>query len=259
MSRPEPGGEGLTHDAFLGGRVRLWQPARGYRAGVDAVLLAAAVDARPGQRVLELGCGVGTAALCLAARVPGLSITGIERDETSAGLARRNAAETGAPLEVITADVAALPREVRQIGFHHVMLNPPYFRRDASRASDHARREAAMGESPDLPLADWLATGARRLSPGGCLTAIHQAERLGDLLDGLAGLGSVQIQPLAPREGRRARRVLVRARKGGRAPLALLPPLVMHAGRAHTHDGEDHTPALRAILREGAALRWGAD
>ncbi len=259
MSGAEPGGDGLTHDAFLGGRVSLWQPARGYRAGVDAVLLAAAVDARPGQRVLELGCGVGAAALCLAARVPGLSITGIERDATAAGLARRNATEAGAALDVITADIAALPREVRQIRFDQVMLNPPYFRRDASRASDHAAREAAMGEAPHRPLADWLAIGARRLAPGGWLTVIHRAERLADLLAGLAPLGGVQIQPLAPREGRPARLVLVRARNDGRTPLALLPPLVMHAGPAHTRDGEDYTPALRAILREGAALRWGAD
>ena len=248
----------LTRDAFLGGRVAVHQPAKGYRAGVDAVLLAAACEARPGERILELGCGVGTAALCLAARVPGLSITGVERDAAAADLARRNAAEAGAPLDVVTADIAALPDLVRQIGFHHVILNPPYFRRDASWPSADAAREAAMGEAAHTPLAEWLAIAARRVAPKGWVTAIHRAERLDDLLAGLACLGSVQIQPLVPRAGRSARLVLVRARKGGRAPLVLLSPLVMHEGAAHLADGEDYTAGLRAILRDGAPIRWGA-
>ncbi len=253
MSVPE--GD-LTRDAFLGGRVVVRQPAKGYRAGVDAVLLAAACEARDGERVLELGCGVGTAALCLAARVPGVSITGVERDPATAELARRNAAEAGAPLGVVTADIAALPASVRQIGFHHVILNPPYFRRDASWPSGHAAREAAMGETARTPLAEWLSVAVRRVAPKGWVTAIHRAERLDDLLAGLGRLGSVQVQPLVPRAGRPARLLLVRARKGGRAPLVLLSPLVMHQGATHRADGEDYTADLRAILRDAAPIRW---
>jgi tRNA1(Val) A37 N6-methylase TrmN6 len=244
--------DALTRDAFLGGRVRLWQPASGYRAGVDAVLLAAACPARSGERVLELGCGVGTASLCLAARVPGLSLVGVERDARAASLARRNAAEAGVALRVAQADLRALPPELRRGSFEHVMLNPPYFRRDASLPSSHGAREAAMGE--ETPLSDWLAVAARRLVPKGWLTLVHRAERLGDVLAGLGTLGSVSILPLLPREGRPARLVLVRARKDGRAPLTLCAPLVMHSGPAHARDGEDYTPHLAAVLRDGAAL-----
>jgi tRNA1(Val) A37 N6-methylase TrmN6 len=251
VSGAEPG---LTRDAFLDGRVSVWQPVRGYRAGVDAVLLAAACDARPGQRVLELGCGVGTAALCLAARVPGLSITGVERDPPTADLARRNAAESRAPLEVVTADIRDLPSPLRASAFDHVMLNPPYFRRDTSTPSAHATREAALGE--EAPLSAWLAVAARRLAPRGWVTLVHRADRLADILAGLVPLGNVEIQPLAPRAGRPARLVLVRARKGGRAPLTLHAPLVMHAGATHLEDGEDYTPALRAVLRDGGPIRW---
>jgi tRNA1(Val) A37 N6-methylase TrmN6 len=247
-----PDGPALTRDALLGGRVHLWQPARGYRAGVDPVLLAAACPARPGARVLELGCGAGAAALCLAARVPGLAITGVERDAGMAALARRNAAEAGAAMEVVTADLRALPAPLRQIGFDHVIANPPYFDRAASQASADTRREAALGE--ETPLADWLDTAARRLAPKGWLTLIHRAERLADVLAGLGRLGSVAVQPLVPRAGKPARLILVRARKGGRAPLMLHDGLVLHAGARHLRDGEDYTPALRAVLRDGAPL-----
>ena len=245
---------GATRDAFLGGRVLIRQPAKGYRAGVDAVLLAAACAAGRGDRVLDLGCGVGTASLCLAARVPELRVTGVERDSETAALARQNAAEAGACLDVVIADVAALPFAVRQERFNHVMLNPPYFRQAASVPSSLALREAAMGE--ETPLAAWLDVAVRRLAPKGWLTLIHQAERLDDVLVGLAGLGSIAIRPVTGRSGRPAGRIVVRARQGGRAPLRLLPPLVLHAGAAHTADAEDYTAQAAAILRGGEALSW---
>lgn len=242
----------LTRDAYLGGRLSIRQPAKGYRAGIDPVLLAAACPARSGDTVLELGCGVGTASLCLAVRVPGLRLTGVERQPEIAEIARVNAREAAAPLDIVIADLADLPATLRQRSFDHVIANPPYFRREVSHASDHAAREAAMGE--DTPLETWLSVAARRLLPGGWLTMIHRAERLGDLLGGMAGLGSVQILPLSPREGRDARLVLVRARKGGRAALRLHSPLVVHEGPAHVRDGDDYAPTIAAVLRDGDAL-----
>jgi tRNA1(Val) A37 N6-methylase TrmN6 len=242
----------VTRDALLGGRVRIAQPARGYRAGVDAVYLAAACPARPGERVLDLGCGVGAATLCLAARVPGLVHAGVERDPTAAALARANAAQAGLAMEVTQADIADLPAALRRASFDHVIANPPYFRRDASVPAGEAYREAAMGEA--TPLAVWLEVAARRLAPKGWLTLVHRPDRLGDILGNLRDLGSVAVQPLAPRAGRRAHLVLLRARKGGRAPLVLHAPLTVHAGAVHEGDAEDYTPALRAVLRDGAAL-----
>ncbi|SNS15689.1 tRNA1(Val) (adenine(37)-N6)-methyltransferase [Tropicimonas sediminicola] len=244
--------EALTCDAYLGGRLSISQPKKGYRAGIDPVLLAAACPARAGETVLELGCGVGTASLCLAVRVPGLQLTGVERQPDIAEIARLNARAASASLDIVTADLADLPASLRQRGFDHVIANPPYFLRSDSHASGHAAREAAMGE--ETPLETWLDVAARRLVPGGSLTMIHRAERLGDLLSGLRGLGSVQIQPLSPRRGRDARLLLMRARKGGRTPLRLHAPLVVHEGAEHQRDGEDYTPALTAVLRDGAAL-----
>lgn len=249
---PEVPQDGLTCDKYLGGRLRLWQPAKGYRAGTDAVLLASACPAQPGERVLELGCGTGTATLCLATRVQGLALTGVERQPEIAALARRNAAEAGIPMQVVEADLSALPVGLRQATFDHVIANPPYFLRDSSHASSHAAREAAMGE--DTPLRVWLSVAAKRLAPKGWLTLIHRAERLADILAGLETLGSVQIQPLQARQGWDAGLVLLRARKGGKAALKLHAPVVLHRGRMHEFDGDDYTGDIAAVLRSGAAF-----
>ena len=124
----------LTKDAFLGGKVQLLQPKLGYRAGVDPVFLAATVTAHEGETVLDLGCGVGAAALCLGARIPNLKLTGVERQPEYAELARRNG------LETVCADIANLPDEIRQQQFHHVLANPPYYDRNASVAARNIGR-----------------------------------------------------------------------------------------------------------------------
>lgn len=245
----------LTQDWFLGGALALWQPRKGFRAGVDAVFLAAACPAKPGARVLELGCGVGTASLCLGKRVPDLALTGVELQPAYADLARRNAAQAAVPLEVVTADLAALPVELRQKQFDHVVMNPPYFLRDQSIAAPDAGRETALGEG--TPLDDWVSVAARRLAPRGRLTMIQRAERLPEMLAACDGrLGSVEILPLAPRVGRKAKLVLLRAVKGGRAPFDLLPPVLLHEGVSHGSDAEDYTPEISAVLRNVAPFPW---
>jgi tRNA1Val (adenine37-N6)-methyltransferase len=247
-----------TSDAFLGGRVVLRQPRDGYRAATDPVYLAASCPARAGDHVLELGCGVGAAALCLAARVPGLHLVGVERQPDYAALARENAAVAGADLRIVEADLAGLPADLRQLQFDHVIANPPYFAAgDGSRAKD-AGREAANRE--ETPLALWVAVARARLRPGGWLTLIHLAERLPDCLGALAeGFGAVTVLPLQPRIGRAASRVVIRARRGARTPFTLLPPFLIHEGAAHGVDAPDYTVAAQAVLRQGAALPFPGD
>ena len=245
----------LTHDAYLGGRVHLFQPENGYRAGIDPVLLAACVPAVNGESVLDLGCGAGAASLCLQARVPGLTVTGVERQADYADLARRNAEENTAEMEVVQADLAALPLDLRQQQFDHVIANPPYFQPAGRKPAQDAGREAALTE--ELGLETWIDTAARRLAPQGYLHVIQRAERLGDLIAAVVPrLGSLEVLPIAARIGRAAHLVIIRARKGGRSPFRLHAPLILHEGAHHLTDGESYVPQIRAVLREGAPIQW---
>lgn len=252
-SKPEPE-PGLTRNAFLGGRLQIWQPVSGYRAGVDPVFLAAAVPARPGQSVLELGCGVGVASLALGRRVGELDQAGLEILPEYADLARRNARENGIRLAVETGDLADMPAALKSRRFEHVLANPPYFlRRNGTGGRNTGRRTARVEDVTPLPR--WTDAAARRLVPGGTLTLIQNADRLADVLAACdARWGDLRILPLASRAGRSAALFLLRARKGARGPLRLLAPMTLHRGDRHERDGDSYTEAVRGILRDGAAM-----
>lgn len=245
-----------TTNAYLDGGLTIRQPAKGYRAGVDPVLLAASVPAKAGQSVLELGCGVGTASLCLGCRVQGLRLVGVELQPDYAALARENAETNGQGMTVFDGNLADLPADLKQQRFDHVIANPPYFDRTASTEAEDAGREMAMGEG--TPLDTWIDVAARRLAPKGYASFIHRAERLPEILSAMEGrLGSIEVLPLLPREGRIAGLILIRARKGGRADFRLHAPVVMHRGSRHERDEESYTLRIRAVLRDGSSLAFG--
>lgn len=238
---------GLTEDGFLGGRLRILQPRHGYRAATDPVLLAAAVPARAAQTVLELGCGVGVAALCLASRT-GAAVTGVEVQPDYAELARRNAAANALPLTVLEGDLDRLPLTGR---FDHAMANPPYY--SGGTPARDPGRDIALRE--DLPIARWMEVMARRLAPKGTMTLIFGADRLPDALRGMPqDMGSPVVLPLAARAGRAPKRLILQARKGGRAAFVLAAPVILHDGTEHLQDADDATPLLRSILREGGGF-----
>jgi len=247
--------DAITENTVLGGRVRLLQPERGYRAGLDAALLAAACDAGPGARVLEAGCGVGAALLAAAARRPQTCFTGLERDPLAAGLARRNVAlnEVTDRVEVLEGDVAHKFKTLERAPYDWAMSNPPFFDDPRTLRAPAAERRGAW--MADDGLAAWIGFLTKAVREGGTISVIHRADRLADILALLAPkAGSVQIRPVHPFADAPAKRVLVRATKTGKAPLLVLPPLVLHAREG----GAKHTPEAEAILRGEAALEWGS-
>jgi len=229
-------------DTFLDGRVKARQPDTGFRSGTDAVLLAAAVPARAGETVLELGAGAGTASLCLAARVADLSVTGVEIDQGLATLAQQNAAASGLEAHFAAADIFALPPGLKR-DFDQVLANPP-FHGEGAAPPDAARARALM-DNGGLP--QWLSLGLQRTVSGGFFTTILRADRLAEALAALPARG-VNIMPLWPRAGMAAKRVILQARKGSRAPLGLLAGLALHDAEGR------YTPEAEAILRDGASL-----
>jgi tRNA1(Val) A37 N6-methylase TrmN6 len=241
-----------THDALLGGLVRLKQPRKGQRASADAVMLAAAVGAKTGARVLELGCGSGVAMLCLAARLKTVTVAGLELQSDLVALCARNIAANGVEdrLSVFEGDIRA--RRIAGLApnsFDQVFANPPYFDAARHRVSPHAGRAAARAEAEDADLGHWIAAMLRYAKPNAGLTLIHKAERLGDILSVLDGkAGAIRVIPLWSKAGQPAKRVIVKAVKGSKAPLTLTPGLVLHRA-----DGS-YLPEIDAVLRSGAAL-----
>lgn len=242
----------VTRDHILGGALRLAQTKGGYRAGLDAALLAAACDARAGTRVLEAGCGVGAVLLAAAYRCPHARFVGLERDPDALALAQTNIAanELHDRVTAVLGDVASPFSRLGESPFDAVLANPPFFDDAAAlRGPADAKRGAWIADDGWPVWAGFLLKAVRE---GGTITVIHRADRLADILAALAPkAGSFQIRPVHPFADAPAKRVLVRATKTGKAPLVLAPPLVLHA-----RGGDKHTAEVEAILRGEAELGW---
>ena len=244
----------ITEDAFLGGQLLLKQKRSGHRAGHDAILLAAATEAQAGDRVVDLGAGIGTAGLALARRVTGIELSLVEIDPELAELARANAAANAIAAEVIVLDVTA---DAQTFAVHGlvpdgvdiVIMNPPFNDPARHRGSpDQARHIAHVATEETLDA--WVHAARRILRSNGVLTLIWRADGIAEVLAALSrGFGSLSILPVHGEAGRPAIRILVRAVKGGRAPARLLPGLVL--------SGESRVPKkeVRNILEGRAVLR----
>lgn len=246
-----------TKDSFLGGRLVIEQPAKGFRAGLDAVLLAAAVPGKPGDclRVLDAGAGVGTAGLCVAARMPNASATLVEISPELAGMARCNIERNGlgGRARVVEADVTANAAILETAGvaanaFDAVIANPPYLEVGRHRLPEDQTAADAFGMRQGW-LELWLKFMARAAAANAALALIHRADALAEVLKASEGrFGALRVLPVHPRQGEPAHRIIVTGRKGSRAPLQLMAGLILHG------PGNEFLPQVKEVLRDGAGL-----
>ena len=240
----------ITEDGILGGRLRLRQPAAGYRVGIDPILLAAAAPSLGHGRALELGAGVGAASLALAWRQTEARVLGLELQPSLTALAAENAGINGLAgrLAFRAGDLLRPPLEVATGGFDLVLANPPFHA--AGSATPPAEPGRARGHvEGEADLAAWIAQACALARPGGQVLLIHRPERLADLLGLLGGrAGGVTVFPFWAAAGKAARRILLLAHKGSRAPLTLAAGMVLHQA-----DGR-YTAAAEAVLRGGEAI-----
>lgn len=238
-----------TQDHLLDGRVHLVQPARGFRVGIDTVLLAASVPAEPFGTVLDIGCGVGGALLCVAVRCPGHRLLGVEIQPDYAGLARQNVNLHGFDdrIDIINSNI--LDKEILDAhSVDHVMLNPPYFPEDATPTTCTGR-DIANRQQGDL--AEWFRVIRRVTRPGGTISMIYPASGITDIMSWMAkGMGGMKILPVHARVDAPAMRVLVRAIVGSKAAPEILPGLVIHDVTG------SYTSGAERILRQMEAVVW---
>jgi tRNA1(Val) A37 N6-methylase TrmN6 len=255
MANPAPNDEAaaslrdqVSSDGLIDGRVRLLQPLQGYRAGSDAILLAAAVPISGRQRVLDAGAGVGAVSICLACLNRQVLVAGIEIQLNLVRLAGRNVEHNcfNDRVEIISGDITCAPSQILTEQFDHVVCNPPFYSDGKATASPDPGKAIAHGEGM-VPLTEWISFCVKRALPGGSITFIHRAERLPDMLTGLgqAGAGDIRILPLWPGPGRPAKRVIVQALAQRRGSARLLSGITLH------NDDGGETEDARRLLRHG--------
>jgi tRNA1(Val) A37 N6-methylase TrmN6 len=241
----------LSVDDFLGGKVRLIQLQKGYRAGMDAVLLAASIHADPGDKVLDLGAGTGGVAICLAARCPGVSVDGLEIQKDLIALAEKNVALNRLTERVVIHQGSVLenPAVVPENFYDHVFANPPYLEGGCANHSPNETKDLAHIGEENTCLEDWVKFALTRVKNKGTVSFIFRADRVDELMSALhRRAGEAVIFPLWPRAGEVAKRVIVQARKGLHGGATLAPGLVLHGQR------DRYSKEAEAILRDGGAI-----
>ena len=237
----------FTVDNFLGGKLRIKQPARGYRIGIDTVLLASAIKPKAGAKVLDLGCGVGGISLCLLSNHLSISVVGMDLDSDLVEIATENILTGGFEkrFKPLTGSVLDPHKSLVPNTFDLIITNPPYLESSSSNPSPEKRKNSANIET-EVDLGTWLNFSAKFLKPGGNISLIHRADRLDHILALMrTSFGGLTIYPLWPKTGRPAKRVIVSGIKGSASPTKILPGAIIH-----NVDGSYTAPVQAALTGE---------
>ena len=247
----------MSQDKFLGGKLAIRQIQGGYRAGSDPVLLAASLSLQPGQTLLDMGCGVGTAFLCALAREKSLRVTGIEIQKEISELAKRNSIENNFETEIYNLDIRDIKIAVGQKQFDHVIFNPPFFdinQGTTSKTTDRLLSKFALKSDLDV----WLRLGMKRLKPGGEISLIMKASSLGAILSTMEEkVGSIKILPISSFKNVPCSRIIVTGKLGAKGDTSLLTPLIMHTKKNFEGKKSNFTKVAEGILYEGDPIDLG--
>lgn len=222
-----------TSDKFLNGKVIVKQPEKGYRAGIDAVLLAAAVHPKASDHILDIGAGVGTVMLCLAALSPNIHITGLEIQPDLVALNQQNISDNhfADRLKIIQGDIMTPPSQIKPNSYDHVISNPPFYAYGQKAYSDSKSKSLARHVTSGT-VQDWINSCLRFVKPRGYLTLIHRTDQLDDIISALKSKsGEIKIFPLWPDQEKPAKLVIIQARKSVKSGCQLLTGLVLHNGK----------------------------
>ena len=248
-----------TKNLFLGGLLELRQSKHGYRAGMDAVLLASICPARSNENIIDLGAGVGTVGLCVAARLQKNNerlkkLILVEKEEEICLLAKENCIHNQIEADIIHADIYGSIAEKEGAGLkpgqaHHIVMNPPYYSMQTHLAAKNDYKSQAHMVQEAESIESWIKTSCWLLKAKGSLSLIYPVQSLELILSALKGrFGAIKILSLASSQEKAAKRVLIQATRDSAAPLSLLPPLIIH------EDNGNYTPKVEAILRQGDIL-----
>ncbi|MDP2193809.1 MAG: methyltransferase [Alphaproteobacteria bacterium] len=243
--------DNLTVDYLLDGRIKFYQPVSGFRVAIDSIFLAAAVQAQPGESVLDVGSGVGAASLCLASRLENIKVLGLERQRTYVRLGYDNVMlnKFNGRVEFLSGDLQTPPPRLAAGTFAHVMSNPPYYAHN-HRPSENEDK-AAANHLMDVDMQNWLRFSLLMLRPKGTLTLILTVDRLDEMLSLLYGkIGRIKIYPLWAGPHKEAKRFIIQGVKGIQGPARILPGMVLH-----TYTGQ-YTEEANNILRNGKGIEW---
>ena len=241
----------FTKDSFLGGGIRIWQPKKGYRAGIDPILLAASVNVSAGQKVLDLGCGVGTASFAIGYRVKNVELYGIEIQKVFADLANLNSKENGIELQIECTNISNLSSNITSKNFDHVIANPPYFDRKFSVSGMNFSKEKSFGDT--CTISEWLKVAAKRAKPKGFVHFIVRSDRLMEIFTNMPNsLGSLVITPIISRKNQNAKLTILHAKKNGRAGFIISSPIILHPLKSDSQ--KKYVPKVDKVLRNGASL-----
>ncbi len=242
----------LTKNKFLGNKLEIFQFSNGYRGNMDSVLVAASVEVKSGQKVLELGSGNGVALCCLLYRIRGLKAFGIEIDKNAADLCRRNINSNKLQATIINGDITDSIDELKSLLFDHIFMNPPYFKKNSVKnPSGHS---SVRSKVETVTLSTWFSIAKKRCKPSGKITIIQRVDRLPEIIESMNGdFGKIIVQPISSFEYSSPKTVIVQATKNSRAPFKLLAPKIVHK-KDSTSKKVVYNAEFKKILQDGLPL-----